>query len=113
VDAAKGVQAQLERKIAQLTLQRAESAKAESNDPILAAQRRSSLGDRYITESEFQRQYRELERQRQSERSAEKNSSRDASLGDMIALIKQLFPGARITSTTGGDHKKNSDHYAG
>jgi|GEM_PF-1390278 len=113
VDAAKGVQAQLERKIAELTLQRSESAKAETNDPILAAQRRLKLGDRYITEGEFQRQYRELERQRQTERSAEKNSSRDASLGDMIALIKQLFPGARITSTTGGDHKKNSDHYAG
>lgn len=36
-----------------------------------------------------------------------------AAIGDMVALIKQLFPGATITSTTGGKHDKGSDHYAG
>jgi hypothetical protein len=41
------------------------------------------------------------------------SASAEASLGDMTALIKQLFPGARITSTTGGTHVKGSDHYAG
>ncbi|MBL9070258.1 MAG: hypothetical protein JNM03_09735 [Sphingopyxis sp.] len=40
-------------------------------------------------------------------------AARDARVGDMVALIKQLFPGARITSTTGGQHAKGSDHYAG
>lgn len=36
-----------------------------------------------------------------------------AAVGDMTALIKQLFAGAQITATTGGGHKKGSDHYAG
>lgn len=40
-------------------------------------------------------------------------ANRDARVGDMVALIKSLFPGARITSTTGGQHTKGSDHYAG
>lgn len=40
-------------------------------------------------------------------------SSSQASLGDMVALIKQLFPGATITSTTGGKHVAGSDHYSG
>lgn len=36
-----------------------------------------------------------------------------AALGDAVALVKQLFPGATITATTGGKHTKGSDHYAG
>lgn len=36
-----------------------------------------------------------------------------AAVGDMVALIKQLLPGATITSTTGGKHVAGSDHYAG
>lgn len=38
--------------------------------------------------------------------------SAQANLGDMVALVKQLFPGARITSTNGGKHTSGSDHYA-
>jgi hypothetical protein len=34
-------------------------------------------------------------------------------MGSMIALLKQLFPGVTITSTTGGKHVAGSDHYAG
>jgi hypothetical protein len=45
--------------------------------------------------------------------SASAVATRDARVGDMVALIKSLFPGARITSTTGGQHTKGSDHYAG
>jgi hypothetical protein len=41
------------------------------------------------------------------------SASAQANLGDMVALIKDLFPGATITSTTGGKHVKGSDHYAG
>jgi hypothetical protein len=41
------------------------------------------------------------------------SASANAGVGDMTALIQDLFPGARITSTTGGKHGKGSDHYAG
>lgn len=39
------------------------------------------------------------------------SASADNSLGNMIALIRTLFPGARITSTNSGKHKAGSDHY--
>lgn len=45
--------------------------------------------------------------------SSASSASRAAGVGDMVALIKELFPGAQITSTTGGKHTKGSDHYAG
>lgn len=41
------------------------------------------------------------------------SASAQASIGDMTALIEKLFPGAHITSTTGGKHVSGSDHYAG
>ena len=40
------------------------------------------------------------------------STSGAANVGDMTALLKTLFPGARVTSTTGGKHVKGSDHYA-
>jgi hypothetical protein len=40
------------------------------------------------------------------------SAASSASIGDMVALVKQLFPGATVTSTTGGRHTKGSDHYA-
>jgi hypothetical protein len=40
------------------------------------------------------------------------STSAAANVGDMTALLKTLFPGARITATTGGKHVKGSDHYA-
>lgn len=63
-------------------------------------------------------QEKELEAYRAAKREASGSraagaASRDARLGDMVALIKQLFPGARITSTDSGRHTKGSDHYAG
>lgn len=62
-------------------------------------------------------QEKELEAARKAKRESAGNgaaaASRDARVGDMTALIKQLFPGAVITSTTGGRHAKGSDHYAG
>lgn len=60
-----------------------------------------------------------LEKQRKAEEDLVKRTTgaganaRDARVGDMVALIQQLFPGARITSMTGGRHTKDSDHYAG
>ena len=35
------------------------------------------------------------------------------SLGGMEALLRQILPGVRITSSTGGRHVAGSDHYAG
>ncbi|WEK00592.1 MAG: hypothetical protein P0Y59_02555 [Candidatus Sphingomonas phytovorans] len=49
---------------------------------------------------------------RESGRSRDTTAA-DASLGDMTALLKKLFPGARITSTTGGKHAVGSDHPKG
>lgn len=49
---------------------------------------------------------------KRSDRAAS-SASGAASVGDMVALIKELFPGAQVTSTTGGKHTKGSDHYAG
>lgn len=37
----------------------------------------------------------------------------ESSIGDMTAMLKQVLPGVRITSTTGGRHANGSDHYAG
>jgi hypothetical protein len=49
---------------------------------------------------------------RESGRSKDTTAA-DASVGDMTALLKELFPGARVTSTTGGKHVGGSDHYKG
>lgn len=76
----------------------------------------------YRTERErlLKLQEKELETYRAAKRetdragpSANAIATRDARVGDMVALIKQLFPGSQITSTTGGKHAKGSDHYAG
>lgn len=54
-----------------------------------------------------------------SERAAQKitGGNAEASLGDMVALVKQLFPGATITSTTNHskftDRGTISDHWSG
>lgn len=45
--------------------------------------------------------------------SGQASASSESALGGTIALIKELFPGATITSTTGGKHEKGSDHYRG
>ena len=55
----------------------------------------------------------DLDKERQTKRGSGATASRAAGVGDMVALIRQLFPGAQITSTTGGKHTKGSDHYAG
>jgi hypothetical protein len=64
----------------------------------------------------------EIERRRRAEEelvrernkpAARGTAAADARVGDMVALIKQLFPSALITSTTGGKHTKGSDHYSG
>lgn len=69
-------------------------------------------------ESELRRLRTEKDRAVEAARAAERatktdTSGRDARIGDMVALVKQLFPGASITSTTGGKHASDSDHYAG
>ncbi|WP_333840472.1 hypothetical protein [Novosphingobium sp.] len=49
--------------------------------------------------------------QRESQKSDTGVLNRANDLGNMVALIKQLFPGAAITSTNGGKHTTGSDHY--
>lgn len=46
-------------------------------------------------------------------RSAGTSGGNENALGGTVALLRQLFPGVQITSTTGGKHVKGSDHYAG
>ncbi|WP_034157928.1 hypothetical protein [Sphingomonas sp. ERG5] len=54
-----------------------------------------------------------LKTARESARGSGSSASADASVGDMTALLKDIFPGVRITSTTGGKHGAKSDHYKG
>lgn len=54
----------------------------------------------------------EQERKKAANSKGSSGSGSQASVGDMVALVRQLFPGAAITSTTGGRHVKGSDHYA-
>jgi hypothetical protein len=56
---------------------------------------------------------KEIERARPGRGSAAPSVAEQASVGDMTALLQQLLPGVRITSTTGDRHVKGSDHYAG
>jgi hypothetical protein len=58
-------------------------------------------------------QRQERNRDRLSTKPTSGSSGGTASVGDMVALVEKLFPGARITSTTGGKHTAHSDHYAG
>lgn len=114
IDKAKGVEDSIRRQIAELRERGFESRRADA-DPILAAQ--MSQTGRYISREEYERQYRDLNQRLHDARKEKSGSgastSREASVGDMVALIKQLFPNAQITSTTGGKHTKGSDHYAG
>ncbi|MGB3318609.1 MAG: hypothetical protein WBA75_06165 [Sphingopyxis granuli] len=114
IDKAKGVEAKINRQIAELRERGLESRRADS-DPILAAQLNQS--GRYISRDEYERQYRDLNQrlydQRNQKTTPGATAGREASVGDMVALLKQLFPGAAIASTTGGKHVKGSDHYAG
>lgn len=78
-------------------------------DAALAIDDQDKLNKKYAELR--QQETKALEAIRQTNKAV--SASSQASLGDMTALIEQLFPGARITSTTGGKHTKGSDHYAG
>lgn len=81
-----------------------EDARATIKD---VTQLRTRLGELYKQEEAA------VAKERKANRSSTPSASQDASVGDMTALLKTLFPGATITSTTGGKHKAGSDHYAG
>ncbi|WP_432769813.1 MAG: hypothetical protein HEQ22_03435 [Sphingopyxis sp.] len=89
-----------------------------------AEQRRKAVRQEVATLEEKRKKLAEITRQEQAAIDAanktKRSSSRtgstaasSASVGDMTALIKALFPGATITSTTGGKHTPGSDHYKG
>jgi len=99
------------------TIQSDNAAKIKAGFAILRKEARESIKDvsalaARLTELN-KSEKAALDADRASRRTPRSTDARDASLGDMIALINQLFPGARITSTTGGRHVKGSDHYAG
>jgi hypothetical protein len=116
VDRSKGERAEIERQIAQLKEMNAESRAIDRMNPTARNYAIREKGDKYVTNEDYERRTRDLlQRQKtlQDQRKPGDASGRDARVGDMVALIKQLFPGAQITSTTGGKHAKGSDHYAG
>lgn len=83
------------------------------NDPIGA-----QTSGRFISQAEYDRQFERLTREKDAaieaarkSKSGGSSASEQDSIGDMVALLKQLFPGVRITSTTGGKHTEGSDHY--
>lgn len=109
-------------KIAAKTLDPLEAVKQKYDDIAAAAERAARLsgngrafgapiGD-VLVEIERRRKIAEAQARAESQGSTS-TANRDARVGDMVALIKQLFPGAQIASTIGGRHVKGSDHYAG
>lgn len=95
-------------------------------DPVVAAQQDAERRLQVLEEEQKKgiksaKQYadekyrieKELKDKTDALRKSGPSASAQANTGDMVALIKQLFPGATITSTTGGRHIKGSDHYAG
>lgn len=114
-------------KIAAQTVDPLEEVKRKYDDIAAAAERAaraSRNGTAYgapiadvLTEIERRRKAEEdavrAQQRANSGSGAAAAANRDARVGDMVALLKQLFPGVQIISTTGGKHKPGSDHYAG
>jgi hypothetical protein len=96
------------------------TAAIQRQEDALASLRKEYIAGR-IAEADYIKQKAELTKQLKAAKEAaqdEKKATRSsnssaANIGDMTALIRQLFPQARITSTTSGKHTKGSDHYAG
>lgn len=87
-------------------------------DDMAAAAARAAAGNEKLSHS-LKGTLTTIERQRKlavdAARAAKRGtgSAADANIGDMTALIQQLFPGVHITSTTGGKHVAGSDHPLG
>lgn len=120
IDKASGIKGEFDRQIAELRQQRLDSTRTESSDPAIAAQGRNRLGDRYLSQAEFERRYAELRRNQDSaleaQRAAEKKVRSTALPAVTLREVTQLVSGALggiITSTTGGKHVKGSYHYSG
>jgi len=116
IDRSKGERAEIERQLARLKELNAESRAIDRMNPTARAFAIRQKGDSYISEEEYQRRTRGLQQKlydSSNQRASSPSSSREASVGDMVALLKQLFPGAVVTATTNGRHVKGSDHYAG
>lgn len=116
IDRSKGERAEIERQLARLKELNAESRAIDRMNPTARAFAIRQKGDSYISEEEYQQRTRGLQQKlydSSNQRASSPSSSREASVGDMVALLKQLFPGATVTSTTSGRHTKGSDHYAG
>lgn len=78
IDRATGIKGEFDRQIAQLRQQRLESTKAESSDPSVVALQRNRLGDRYLSQSEFERRYGELRRNQDAALDAQRKLDRSS-----------------------------------
>lgn len=119
IDRAAGIKGEFDRQIAELRQRRLESAKFDASDPLTSAQRQN-LGDRYLSQSEFERRYAELRRNQdkalEAQKAAERTQRSKALPPVTLREVTQIIAGqlgGQITSTTGGKHVKGSYHYSG
>ncbi|WP_375290917.1 hypothetical protein [Qipengyuania sp.] len=104
-----------------LEQRRRDSIDVEALDPSLRNYELRKRNAIYISEPEYRAELARLEGLREAAEKAKRDSERtdrpsrggSSALGGTVALLKELFPGVQITSTTGGKHTKGSDHYAG
>lgn len=75
IDRAAGIKGEFDRQIAELRQRRLESAKFDASDPLTSAQRQN-IGDRYLSQSEFERRYAELRRNQDKALEAQRNLDR-------------------------------------
>lgn len=78
IDRATGIKGDFDRQIAQLRQQRLESTRADSSDPAVVALERNRLGDRYLSQSEFERRYGELRRNQDAALDAQRKLDRSS-----------------------------------
>lgn len=78
VDRASGIKGEFDRQIAELRQRRLESAAADSSDAITSINTRTNLGDRYLSQAEFERRYAELRRNQDKALDAQRKLDRAA-----------------------------------
>lgn len=76
IDKARGIKDSFERQIAELRQRRLESSDAESSDPATGFAKQQALGDRYLSQAEFNRRYAELRRNQDKALDAQRKADR-------------------------------------
>jgi hypothetical protein len=108
---------------AEFNRRRLASQEVERFDPRIRNFELAKRNAIYISEEEYKDETKRLEDLREKVEKAKQDAERAPSaasgrgngnaLGGAKALLEELFPGVRITSTNDGKHVKGSDHYAG